>query len=283
MDIAVVIPVYNRADLIGRALTSVFAQSRPALEVIVVDDGSSDGSGDRVRKDFPRVRYFRQPNRGVSSARNRGIVEARSEWLAFLDSDDEWLPHKLESQQGALAAHPEYRVCHTNEIWMRRGRLVNAMKKHAKSGGHIFQRCLPLCVISPSSVLVHRSVFDRVGVFDESLPACEDYDAWLRICAAYPVLYIEEPLIVKHGGHADQLSRRYPAMDRFRIRALEKILSTDELSDCDRQATLKVLLQKIRIYLAGAEKRRRWHEVAEYQKKQAYYTTLVTALGGSAG
>lgn len=276
MDISVIVPVYNRAGLISRALTSVFSQSQPAQEVIVVDDGSNDGTGERVRERFPQVRYFRQPNRGVSSARNRGIAEARCEWLAFLDSDDVWLPYKLESQQRALAARPEYRICHSNETWIRRGQFVNPMEKHAKSGGHIFLRCLPRCVISPSSAILHRSVIAAVGMFDESLPACEDYDLWLRVCAVYPVLYLEQPLIKKYGGHADQLSQRYPAMDRFRIRALEKIFHANALSNNERHATLEVLLEKIRIYLVGAQKRQRWQEVAAYEKKQAYYSQLVT-------
>jgi glycosyltransferase involved in cell wall biosynthesis len=281
MDISVIVPVYNRAGLIARALTSVFTQSRLAQEVIVVDDGSNDGTGEHVRERFPQVRYFRQPNQGVSSARNRGIAEARCEWLAFIDSDDVWLPNKLESQQRALTARPEYRICHSDEVWMRRGQFVNPMKKHAKSGGHIFLRCLPRCVISPSSVIVHRSVIAAVGMFDESLPACEDYDLWLRVCAVYPVLYLEQPLITKYGGHADQLSRRYPAMDRFRIRALEKILRAGTLSDSERRATLRVLLEKIRIYLVGAQKRQRWQEVTEYKEKQAYYAELVTAAASS--
>ncbi len=111
-------------------------------------------------------------------------------------------------------------------------------------------------------------------MFDESLPACEDYDLWLRVCAVYPVLYLEQPLIIKYGGHADQLSRRFPAMDRFRIRALEKILGTGTLSDTERRAALRVLLEKIRIYLVGAQKRQRWQEVAEYRQKQAHYSEL---------
>lgn len=283
MDISVIVPVYNRAGLISRALTSVFAQSQPAQEVIVVDDGSNDGTGERIRERFPQVRYFCQSNRGVSSARNRGIAEARCDWLAFLDSDDVWLPYKLKSQQRALAARPEYRICHSNETWIRRGQFVNPMKKHAKSGGHIFLRCLPRCVISPSSAILHRSVIAAVGMFDESLPACEDYDLWLRVCAVYPVLYLEQPLIKKYGGHADQLSRRYPAMDQFRIRALENILRADTLSDSERRATLRVLLEKIRIYLVGAQKRQRWQEVDEYEKKRAYYAEVVTTAASPTG
>lgn len=271
MDISVIIPVYNRVHLVGRALASVYAQSRFAQEVIVVDDGSSDGTGDYVRTYFPQARYLRQSNQGVSAARNRGIVAARGDWFAFLDSDDEWLPQKLQVQCQALAANPEHRICHSNEMWVRRGRRVNPMRKHAKSGGNIFRRCLPRCVISPSSVMVHRSVMKTVGRFDEAFPACEDYDLWLRVCAVYAVLYVEQPLIIKYGGHPDQLSQRYPAMDRFRIEALEKIIRGGILSPADRHAAVNMLLQKIRIYTDGAQKRGRWQEVLSYRQKCAHY------------
>jgi glycosyltransferase involved in cell wall biosynthesis len=274
MDISVIIPTYNRVNLIGRALASVYAQSRSAQEVIVVDDGSSDGTDDYVRTYFPQARYIRQANRGVSAARNRGITAARGEWLAFLDSDDEWLPQKLAIQCQVLQASTDHRMCHSNEIWVRRGRCVNPMRKHVKSGGNIFQRCLPRCMISPSSVMLHRSVMETVGRFDEAFPACEDYDLWLRVCAVYAVLYVEQPLIIKYGGHPDQLSRRYPAMDRFRIEALEKIIQRGTLSQADWHAAVQTLLQKIRIYTDGAQKRKRWQEVVSYRQKSAYYAQL---------
>ncbi len=279
MDLSVIIPTHNRRALLERALTSVLAQTVPAKEVIVVDDGSSDDTGAAVRARFPGVRYLWQPNRGVSAARNRGIATARSEWLAFLDSDDEWLPRKLERQCAALAHAPDFTVCHTEEIWIRRGRRVNARRRHQKYGGHIFQRCLPLCVISPSSVLMHRRVTEAVGAFDERLPACEDYDLWLRVCARYPVLFVAEPLIVKHGGHADQLSRRHPAMDRFRITALERILRMGKLAPDDRLAALEVLRQKLRIYAGGAAKRGNWDEVARCRNQQAACEALAAATG----
>jgi glycosyltransferase involved in cell wall biosynthesis len=275
MDISVIIPVFNRVNLAGRALASVYTQSRPACEVIVVDDGSSDGTGEYVGKRFPQARYIRQSNQGVSAARNRGIAAARGDWLAFLDSDDEWLPQKLAAQCQMLQANPRYRMCHSNEIWVRRGRRANPMRKHAKSGGNIFQRCLPRCVISPSSVIVHRSVMETVGGFDEALPVCEDYDLWLRLCAVYAVLYIEQPLIIKYGGHPDQLSRRYPAMDQFRIEALEKIIHGNTLSQADRHAAVRMLLEKIRIYTNGAQKRGKWQEVLSYRHKHTYYAALV--------
>lgn len=263
--VSVVIPTYDRAELVVRALHSVLAQTRPPDEVIVVDDGSTDDTVERIRAQFPTVRLLAQPNRGVSAARNTGIRAATGEWIALLDSDDEWLPFKLERQLRAVAN--ETLLCHGDEIWIRRGRRVNPMKKHRKYGGHIFEKCLPLCVISPSSVLLPRQLLDAVGLFDESLPACEDYDLWLRVTARFPVVYVDEPLIVKHGGHDDQLSRRHWGMDRFRIAALEKILASDALDEHQRAAARSILANKIAIYASGARKRGRLTEARAYESR----------------
>ena len=183
MIISVVIPTYNRRDLLNRALLSVFAQGLLPTEIIVIDDGSTDGTALMIAKEFPSVRYYRQENVGVSSARNLGIHHAKGDWLAFLDADDEWLPNKLSQQSKALLSTPESKVCHTEEMWIRNGIRVNPAKKYAKTGGWIFNKCLLLCAISPSTVMIHRSVFDAIGVFDTDFPVCEDYDLWLRITA----------------------------------------------------------------------------------------------------
>jgi len=265
-DISVIIPTYNRSAMLLRALESVRRQTLPPTEIIVVDDGSTDDTAKVITREFPEVQYIHQENSGVSSARNTGINAARGEWIAFLDSDDEWLPTKLGEQVKALHHQPEYRISHTAEIWIRHGRQVNPMKKHRKYGGYIFQQCLPLCIISPSSVIIHRSVFQEVGMFDESLPACEDYDLWLRICARYPVLYIEKPLIVKYGGHLDQLSRRFWGMDRFRIYALANIITSGILNEADEKAAVRTLIEKTTIYINGAQKRGRQEEVEKYRR-----------------
>lgn len=233
------------------------AQTRPADELIVVDDGSTDDTARFVAETYPTVRMIRQANRGVSAARNAGIRAAAGDFVAFLDSDDEWLPGKLERQLQTMEASPGAFLCHTNEIWIRNGRRVNPMKKHQKFGGWIFEKALPLCVISPSSVLVDRRLFDEVGLFDESLPACEDYDLWLRVCARFPVLFVDEPLMVKHGGHQDQLSRQHWGMDRFRIQSLRKILALGDLRDDYRLAAEAALTQKLGIFSRGAAKRGR--------------------------
>jgi glycosyltransferase involved in cell wall biosynthesis len=253
--VSVVIPTHNRRQLISRAIDSVRAQTRQADALIVVDDGSTDDTARFVAETYPDVRVLRQENRGVSAARNAGIRAAEGELIALLDSDDEWLEGKLERQLQAMEASPGALLCHTNEIWIRNGRRVNPMKKHQKFGGRIFEKALPLCVISPSSVLVDRRLFDEVGLFDESLPACEDYDLWLRVCARFPVLFVDEPLIVKYGGHEDQLSRRHWGMDRFRIQALRKILEERDLPDDYRRAAEAMLAQKVEIFSRGTRKR----------------------------
>ncbi|TNF98238.1 MAG: glycosyltransferase family 2 protein [Gammaproteobacteria bacterium] len=273
-SITAIITTHNRARLLPRAIESVMSQTRPADEIIVVDDGSTDDTQALIRSNYPDIHYLRQPQSGISTARNLAIRAAQSEWLAFLDDDDSWLPRKLDLQLEKLHQHPDHRVCHTEEIWVRNGVRVNAMDKHTKSGGWIYPQCLPLCVISPSSVMIHRLLFDDVGLFDETLPACEDYDLWLRICAREPVLFIETPMITKYGGHEDQLSRRYWGMDRFRIQSLEKILASDILDQNDTQLTVDMLARKLRIYLKGVEKRGRSAEAESLRSRLHELETL---------
>ncbi len=272
-SVSAIIPTYNRAPLLKRALDSVYAQTCQPDEVIVVDDGSSDSTRYMINDYFPNVRYLHQHNAGVSAARNYGIQTASGDWLAFLDSDDVWLPGKLAMQMAALKNKPDLTVCHSEEIWIRNGRRVNPGNRHRKAGGWIFQMCLPLCAMSPSSVLIHRSVLAATGGFDETLPACEDYDLWLRITSRYPVLFIDQPLIIKYGGHADQLSNAFWGMDRFRIEALEKILTQGQLTAEDEHAARSMLLKKARIYLQGARKRNKHVEIEHYEALCQRYST----------
>src|SRR5664279_1743831 len=277
--ISVIIPTYNRATVLPRAIDSVFAQKGAEFELIIVDDGSTDNtkslyeirhteygekeSSVRRTTSAVRVRLLSQSNRGPSAARNLGIQHAEGEWIALLDSDDAWEPGKLVAQMKFFKENPDYRICQTEEIWIRNGKRVNPMKKHQKFGGWIFEKCLPLCVVSPSAVMMHRKLFDEIGLFDESLPACEDYDLWLRIAAKYPVGLIEKPYVIKYGGHADQRSREFPAMDRFRIQSLAKILASGILSLEQSTAARKTLEEKAKIYIAGALKRGKEKEAEE--------------------
>ena len=254
MQISTVIPSYNRADTLERALESVLAQTSPVDEIILVDDGSTDDSIALVRDKFPQVRVLQQPNRGVSAARNHGVAKAKFDWIAFLDSDDSWQVQKIEQIRAAHALEPEFILYHSDEIWIRNGVRVNPMHKHRKRGGWIFRHCLPLCAISPSTVVMHKPTLQQLGGFDESLPACEDYDLWLRLCHRFPVCFIEQALVIRYAGHDDQLSRRYPAMDQFRIRALDRLLRDADLQIEDREAAQDKLLEKLDILVEGAIK-----------------------------
>ncbi len=264
--VSVVIPTHDRRDFLLEAIESVQGQTYKPHEIIVVDDGSNDGTGQTIRERAPGVRVIRQPHRGVSAARNRGIREARGDYIAFIDSDDLWLPRKLEMEMEVFLENPDALVCHTDEIWIRRGVRVNPMKKHKKYGGWIYPRCLPLCIISPSSVVLKREVFEDVGLFDETLPACEDYDLWLRVTARFPVHFVEKPLIIKRGGHDDQLSRTFWGMDRFRVYALLKVLREDGLPHEWRSLTLEELKKKCRILVQGFEKRGKYREAAPFRE-----------------
>ena len=267
MNISIIIPTFERKHLIGRALDSVLKQTQPAREVIVIDDGSSDGTAGWIKKAYPSIILIEQKNKGVSAARNTGIRNAKSKWVALLDSDDEWLPEKLETQAELLQKNEGKLFCHTNEIWIRNGVRVNPMKKHQKFGGMIFNECLDICRISPSSSLFCRALLDDVGWFDETLPICEDYDLWLRVTAKYPVLFVDEPLIIKYGGHSDQLSRRPGGIEQYRIKALENILSRSNLKNSNRISAIKMLIKKLDILLAGSKKRENVSQVNEIHEK----------------
>ena len=263
--VSVIIPTFNRGWIVREAIDSVLAQDYPNFELIVVDDGSTDDTNAILRAYGDRLKVIEQSNSGVSAARNRGIEASGGELIAFLDSDDYWLPQKLSIQVAYFSQHPPADICQTEEIWIRNGVRVNPGKRHRKLSGDIFEPSLDLCLVSPSAVMMQSYVFDRFGLFDEQLPACEDYDLWLRISCRTPVYLIENPLIIKRGGHADQLSRQ-PSLDRYRIQSLAKLLRSGNLNSQQQEAALSVLIEKCRIYANGCLKRGRSSEARQYQK-----------------
>jgi glycosyltransferase involved in cell wall biosynthesis len=264
-QVSVIIPTYNRAWCLREAVDSVLAQEFKDFDLIVVDDGSSDHTPRLLQEYGDSIQVLRRRNRGVSAARNAGVCAARGDLIAFLDSDDAWLPGKLSRQVEFFKQHPEILICQTEEIWVKNGRRVNPGQRHRKRGGMIFEPSLDLCLVSPSAVMVRRGLFERVGLFDEGLPACEDYDLWLRVSCRYPVHLINTPLIVKRGGHADQLSRAW-GLDRFRIAAILKLLQGNRLTLPQRRAALAVLKQKCRVYAGGCRKRGREAEAEHYEQ-----------------
>ena len=253
--VSVIIPTHNRLSRLPVAVDSVLEQTYSAHELIVVDDGSTDGTAQWLARERPSVTVIRQDNKGVSHARNRGIEAASGNWIALLDSDDRWYAHKLATQINALRNQPGHRLCHSDEHWLRNGKRVNPKYKHQKYGGSIFAHCLPLCAISPSAALIEKSLIEDIGLFDESLPACEDYDLWLRISARENVLFVDEALLEKTGGHDDQLSQRFPAMDRFRLQALAKLIRSGILSPSQLTLALSTFSDKLTIFINGAKKR----------------------------
>ena len=245
-------------------MASVKAQTYRNFEIVVVDDGGTDGTCKALAA-WPKIRVLRHScRRGVAAARNLGVAAARGEWLAFLDSDDLWLPDKLARQMAYLESRPELSLCQTDETWVRRGVRVNKPESHRKVAGRIFLPSLRRCMISPSAVILNRRLLADHGGFDESLPAAEDYDLWLRLTWRYEVGLVDEPLVIKRGGHADQLSAQW-GLDRFRIRALVKLLQEPDLPDSYARAARRMLAGKCAIYAQGCDKRSRQTEAAWYR------------------
>ena len=263
--VSVIIPTYNRGWILEEAIDSVLAQDFTDFELIVVDDGSTDATWKILESYGRTIISIRQSNQGVSAARNRGIAESRAPLIAFLDSDDIWLSQKLTRQVDFFNANSSALICQTEETWIRNGVRVNPKKRHQKLSGMIFEPSLALCLVSPSAVMIRKILFDAVGLFDENLPACEDYDLWLRVGCRYPVYLIDEPLIIKRGGHADQLSKA-AGLDRYRIQSLKKIIDSGSLSQSQKHAAIKMLRDKSKIYAEGCRKRGRMEEAVYYAR-----------------
>ena len=271
MQISVVIPTYNRYGLLKRAVHSVFSQTYPPTEVIVIDDGSDDATS-QIQQDFSTLKYIFQSNKGVSSARNLGIINASSDWIAFLDSDDEWHKNKLQKQVNFHKQNQNILMSYTDEEWIRDSKIVKIPKKFQKFGLDIFAENLSYCNIAPSSVVMHQKLLKKVGFFDENLEVCEDYDLWLRIAHNEKIGLVNEKLIRKYAGHEDQLSFKYWGMDRFRVLSLEKLLCNEEkINDAKHQDIENELLKKYTLLLKGAIKHEREEDIKNYEQKLAKF------------
>ncbi len=247
-------------------MASIYAQSYKAKEVIVVDDGSTDASSN-IKKEFPDIRYIYQENSGVSSARNLGIKNAKYEWIAFLDSDDEWHKDKLKEHLSLHKTDINLLISYTDEKWIRNEKEVKVPKKFHKFSGDIFKKCLSHCIIAPSATLLHKDLLEDVGLFDEDLEVCEDYDLWLRISSRYKIDLIDKKLITKYGGDKDQLSMKFWGMDRFRVKALEKLLSIEPKTYSNLKDIKDELIKKYTLLLKGAKKYDRVDEINIYERR----------------
>ncbi len=262
--ISVVVPVYNRKKTIVRAIDSVLGQSMKPEEIIVVNDGSSDGTSDVIKEYGNRITIINMPqNSGPSAARNEGVKYSQSEWISFLDSDDCWEKDKLKSQKEYIDRYPFYQIMQSEEVWIRKGKRVNPCKHHEKKSGWIWEPSLHRCLVSPSGVMLKKSLFNRYGGFDENLPVCEDYDLWLKISRNHPVGLDSTMSVIKYGGHIDQLSHKFPAMDRFRVKSLVAGLK-NEVDPYYRKKIISVLREKLSILIQGCEKRGKHSEADEY-------------------
>jgi len=268
--ISIIIPTYNRASFLKEAIQSVldqdyFLSSDPVylFELLIIDDGSTDSTKEIVKAFGDKVKYRYQGNKGISASRNLGLRLAKGDYIAFLDSDDLWKKAKLRMQMNLMEFLAEAAVCYTEEIWIRKGIRVNPKKKHQKHSGWIFDKVLPLCLLSLSSALFSREVFEEVGHFDEELPVCEDYDFGIRVAQKFPVYLIPRPLTVKRGGHPDQLSKKFWGMDRFRIKALEKALNL-RLTSHQEKLVRQEIVRKCRILVKGFGIRGNQEEARKY-------------------
>ena len=261
--VSVILPTYNRAWALKEAIDSVLSQDYPYIELIVIDDGSTDHTQDLLEPYKNRITILTQKNKGVSAARNSGIKKSRGSLIALLDSDDAWDKRKISCQVDFFKAHSKALICQTEEIWIRNGKRVNPQKKHQKPSGMIFEASLHLCLVSPSAVMMRKELFDLKGYFNEDFIVCEDYDLWLRVSSTLPVFLIDKPYTIKRGGHPDQLSG-FHSQDRFRIRSLLSLVESGGLTEYQTAEAKNVLKNKCRVYGSGCMKRGRVEEGEYY-------------------
>ncbi len=259
MQISVIIPTFNRAKFLERTINSILKQTIKPNEIIIVDDGSTDDTKQICNN--LNVKYIYQNNKGVSSARNRGIKEASNDWIAFCDSDDIWHNEKLEKQINFHKQNLDILISHTDEIWKFNDKIIKKKRHQAKPSGYCFEDNLSSCKIGASTLLLHKIILDEVGLFDEDLIACEDYDLWLRILLNYELGFLDEELITKTAGHKGQLSFETPMMDIYRIEALQKHTNSKYKNE-----VIKELLKKLNILLKGASKHKNYGLEEKYTK-----------------
>lgn len=267
MNVSVIIPTYNRKDMVLRAIKSVQSQSLKAFEIIVVDDGSTDGTKEHFPMDG--ITYYRIDHCGYpGKVRNFGVDRSKGDYIAFLDSDDIWELDKLKKQIDYFKANPGCRLLHTKEIWSRNGRIISQKKRKHKRFGNIFADSLHGCIIGPSTVCMDRALFIEFKGFNETIEVGEDYDLWLRITNSCTIDYIDDELIIKNAGHGDQLSFKYNFIEPFRIAALENLIETYKFSPGNRALAIESLIKKFDLVINGCTKNNNISEAQIYNTRK---------------
>lgn len=267
MKVSVIIPTYNRHDMVRRAVESVINQTVEPYEIIVVDDGSTDSTQEIIWDDS--VRSFRIPHSGFPGfVRNYGVDKSVGDYISFLDSDDIWHPNKLEEQLEFIKRQTDCKVLHTKEKWIMNGKTVSQKKRKHKREGFIFKDSLQGCIIGPSTVLIKRDIFQEFNGFDPTIEVGEDYDLWLRITNKYQIHYIDKELITKYAGHGDQLSFKYGYIEPFKISVLERLIERRELSKANQIIANDSLKSKYDIIINGCLKRGKYNEADSFQRRK---------------
>lgn len=265
--ISVIVPCYNAAAFLPATLRSVLAQSGFDLQIIVVDDGSTDGSPELVARDFPGVTLVRQPNAGVAAARNTGLAHARHDWVAFIDADDLWLPGKLQAQCALLASQPEAGMAYTAwQVWASSepepaaewlSQLAHQAADRTQwqgASGWIYPELLVDCVVWTSSVLVRHALLTQAGGFDEALRIGEDWDLWLRLSRLTAILRVAQPLAL-YRMHPSSITKAPPDINYKSLvvtRAIERWGLAGPDGRCARRADIQRSQARTWMDLAGA-------------------------------
>ncbi|MDD4294806.1 MAG: glycosyltransferase family A protein [Candidatus Omnitrophica bacterium] len=273
---SIIIPAYNRQKYLKIAVESVLAQSFNDYELIIIDDASNDNTESYIKNISTihhSINYIKNPkNLGISKSRNVGLKNAKGEFICFLDSDDRFRHDKLQITYNYIKEKTDIKIFHTKELWFKNGQYLEPKVYHENPNGYIFKNTVKLCCISPSTAAIHKSIFSDIGIFDENLPVCEDYDLWLRITARYSVALIPLYLTIKQGGLPDQMSQKFSCMDKFRIYALEKILASNTLNPDNYKIAVNELIKKCEIYIKGASKHNNYSDLDKYTKIITKYT-----------
>ncbi|CAN4278633.1 glycosyltransferase [Pseudoxanthomonas sp. LjRoot125] len=280
IEVSVIIPTYNRRDLLPRALDSVLAQTLAVDEIIVIDDGSTDGTDDMLRARYgDRVRYVWQPNAGVSAARNHGLQLAQGRYLALLDSDDLWLPAKTGLQVAFLDAHPDFGmvVCDVERVDSEYRHIdVFRRRDTLREDGWVLRWVLHNPALAPASVLMRREVVEQLGGFDEGLRTAEDLEFHLRVARHWKIGVVEQALVRAMRGH-DGLSAADSTYDDY-VRVMEAAVAGARGTVDDRELD-EALAGTYARNARGMLIRGRWKEGAALARR-AWHLTRDAELRG---